>query len=823
MKSLIVILAMMCSLPVAEARVLVAVRAPFAEGQRWPNADAPTTHSMDGADLVRITLDESNQVVEEVVLDATDPPATIIDPQTDGKWVFYAKRNRRVRLGRLAEWGFDIFKIPVAGGTPTQLTFGEWQPPESVPYGRTPTDSPRRNRAGFFQSIIPHNTGPCLIGPNQVIFTSTRDGYRINGARRGGHGAVNDAFLIYTMDRDGKNLECIANWTLGSALHPEIHPRGTFIISEKENMAGRGQRSWGLTEFNRDGTNLTPAVSSYTSNAYHFHAAYGKTSDGPADGRLGFINYYTPRNGTGTLIGVQLDPFHDGAPAPRFHSPFTEVSGAVGGYVSMQRSVFRQEFMNQGSHCVTEFAHHADMDSPLDAAGVHQGAVTMPSPGTDGMIIVWTGPSQGWRGRGRIMLIPDYKPVRHPSEMVTLVDNPQYSYIQPREVASHEEIFGKEIPLKPWIANDGSVKPDVLPAGTPFALVGWGSVINREWLQWTPKGRGGMLKDVADDEIHTLVIYATRPSPHLGGRLEIADPRCGWECSQNERFEILAEIPLRDGREGMVDGLGNPDTSGWFLIPGDTAYTFGVKNARGEQVAFARKWHGHRPGEVRWCGDCHVHTQFGTPPESTLAWKWFQGEAAGASFELPKALKPRVLEYLRDIHPIVERYGLDVRVSYEPKHWYEPALGEMYNVRPHGSSVSPLIQTLPDEVSPEDRKKLIDWIDMGAPVGSGILMDDLKPVLTVQSPNREQFTPIDVLRFGAYDLHGEIVDIDVRASFPVQGRKPGANLADLFTVSNHVWTLPIPLTTSGDVAVQVKDRSGNTSRIVRTFDAARSD
>ena len=787
----------------------IAVRAPYAEGQLWPNVDAPTTHFIEGSDLVRLTIrldlaQRTATVTNEVPLDETDAPSAIIDVQTDGEWVFYAKRNQRVRDGVPREWGFDLFKIPVAGGTPTQLTHGEWQPPESLPYGDFPLDTPTRTRQGFLRSNIPHSTGPCLLG-EQVIFTSTRDGYNTNGDRRGD--GSDDAHLIYTMDRDGKNLECIGPGTLGGALHPEVHPKGAFVISEKEGMAFRGWMPWGLTEFQRDGTGMNPAVSIYRqSRAYHGHAAM-------PDNSLAWITYYAPRNGTGTLIRAQLYPVGSPTPQLRFLNPYVKQQMPVGGYVDMRRSVYGHPFQVAESSNLTEFAHPEDRQSAKDAEGVPQGFVAFPSTSQHGMLVTWTGPSENWRGRGRIMLIKDFAPVRHPSDMVTLIDNPEFTYINAREVATHEEIFGRPLPIKPWIANDGS-EHEALPAGTPFALLGWGSIINREWLPWGSEG--GQIGEVTDDDIHYVRIYLARPSPVRRGHSSYVSRDFDWESSSRERFEILADIPVR--RDGLIDGEGNPDTSGWAKIPGDASFTFGVLNANKEQVAFARKWHNLRPGEVRNCGDCHVHASGGTPADSTLAYKWFKKLPGGEQFSLAQAITPRVLQYERDIEPIVTEHGLDVRVAYLPNDNSGSRMAN-FTAFPHRSLISPVVQTLPDTVPSEQRDKLIEWIDTGAPRGPGILHDDLRPTLTVQSPSREQHTPINVIRFGAYDLHTGVQSVAVTADWELFGRAPGTDLADMFTQANHVWTLTIPTRAAGEVTVTVADGNGNTAKLVRTFDA----
>jgi Hydrazine synthase alpha subunit middle domain len=139
-------------------------------------------------------------------------------------------------------------------------------------------------------------------------------------------------------------------------------------------------------------------------------------------------------------------------------------------------------------------------------------------------------------------------------------------------------------------------------------------------------------------------------------------------------------------------------------------------------------------------------------------------------------------------------------------------------------------------LSDEDRFTLVRWIDLGCPLdldydagkpgrrGWGWMADDNRPTLALTWPqpgHNERLTQI-VLGMHDYDSGLDARSLEVRASFPVQGRKPGDNLAALFTEGRgSVWRLtfdrPIENLDQGAIEVRVRDRAGNWTRIERSF------
>jgi hypothetical protein len=141
---------------------------------------------------------------------------------------------------------------------------------------------------------------------------------------------------------------------------------------------------------------------------------------------------------------------------------------------------------------------------------------------------------------------------------------------------------------------------------------------------------------------------------------------------------------------------------------------------------------------------------------------------------------------------------------------------------PPGSSVPPLS---------EDEKMLFArWIDLGCPIdwdesAYGWFLDDLRPALDVSLPRPGPNTgPLTMFRLGAADAHSGVdwSTLRVTASFPVNGRAAGAQLADLAGMSGDgIRTLTlspaIAALADGTVNVEVADVQGNITRVARQF------
>jgi hypothetical protein len=136
----------------------------------------------------------------------------------------------------------------------------------------------------------------------------------------------------------------------------------------------------------------------------------------------------------------------------------------------------------------------------------------------------------------------------------------------------------------------------------------------------------------------------------------------------------------------------------------------------------------------------------------------------------------------------------------------------------------------------EDRRTITRWIDLGCPIdldydpkqpertGYGWMLDEQRPTLTLTRPTPGQNAELSHLIVGMYDYGSglDAASFRVVADFEIDGMKAGTNLAERFKSGTAgVWeyqlTKPILTLERGTIAIEVKDKQGNTSRIERTI------
>jgi hypothetical protein len=131
----------------------------------------------------------------------------------------------------------------------------------------------------------------------------------------------------------------------------------------------------------------------------------------------------------------------------------------------------------------------------------------------------------------------------------------------------------------------------------------------------------------------------------------------------------------------------------------------------------------------------------------------------------------------------------------------------------------------------EDEKLLfVRWIDLGAPIDTGnpaygYLLDDLKPTLTVSLPRAGiNSAVVTQLRFAFADAHSgiDLGSLSVSADFPVNGRAPGVELADLAqNVGDGIYEIalssPLTLVSNQHLRVSIRDVQGNITRVNQAF------
>ena len=139
-------------------------------------------------------------------------------------------------------------------------------------------------------------------------------------------------------------------------------------------------------------------------------------------------------------------------------------------------------------------------------------------------------------------------------------------------------------------------------------------------------------------------------------------------------------------------------------------------------------------------------------------------------------------------------------------------------------------------LSDEDRRTLVRWIDLGAPIdktfdpkkptdrGSGWMFDDQRPTLTLTSPLPGVNGKLSRILIGMHDFGTGLdpVSFTVTADFDIAGVELGQNIAPRFKlVGDGVWewTLPQPIAglNTGTLTVSVQDKQGNRTKIIRRF------
>ena len=154
----------------------------------------------------------------------------------------------------------------------------------------------------------------------------------------------------------------------------------------------------------------------------------------------------------------------------------------------------------------------------------------------------------------------------------------------------------------------------MLELGTPFGLLGAASMIDRETHPMggiTFQGehqfnlQGTDTIDYTDADLCGLRILGIMPNRGTNAPREIANVA-------GERVRILGEIPVRNrdgsGRE-LLDEAGNVDTSFLVRMPANMPYMMQGIDCDGRTLNTDQTWQSLRPGEMKTCGGCHVHSR----------------------------------------------------------------------------------------------------------------------------------------------------------------------------------------------------------------------
>lgn len=676
----------------------------------WPEVFHPARIDP-GADLMLLHPDGSQEVLVAAGNGAVTDPFVSFDAQ----WVYYSffpdVRTQAVNYQRgLPYAGADIFRLNLATRAIEQLTHGEFTPNTGAahwyrdPSGHyQPVDTPNPyawDHLGY--GVL--NLAPSPVAGGKIAFVSNRNGF---GPPKG---YTNPTLQLFVMDADGGNVTQIAPMNISSALHPTPLRDGRLMFSSHESQGLRDARMWGIWTIYPDGRKWAPLVSAFRDGqAFHFMTQLSNDD-------VVLVDYYNlNNNGFGALYRLPPPPMGE----PAFHSAFVDENPGIDQTIGAGFSYpFRMPFTPRGLYSITPFTTGNDEAAPVGAGGARVGKFTHPSaaPNND-LLVAWTpGPANDLNRpspvpyyNSGLYLIPHGDIVHSPSELVLIKNDPDYNEAWPRAVVPYSAVHGVAEPTQlDWLPNDGSEHPDLLPAGTPYGLVGTSSFYKREsfpgWVtSWSDTfdgldafntGENGQSSNwvtqgsdagkYSNDDIWAVRLLAMEPGTHRS-----YGPNGGPSGAQlffshaMERLRILGEIPLRkqDGSgHPILDPEGNPDTSFLAKIPADTPFTFQLLDRNGMVLTMAQTWHQVRPGESRYdCGGCHAHSQQPLAFEQTFA-----DRPEYSAFDLSK-VTPLVshdamgnpslrmvdagvvnVEFYRDIRPLLQRSCVSCHTKLNP-------------------------------------------------------------------------------------------------------------------------------------------------------------
>ena len=606
----------------------------------WPEVFHPAQLDP-GADLMLLHPDGSEErLVAGGNGGVTDPFVSF-----DAQWVYYAYYYdlRAAALNHqrdnLPYAGADIFRIRLADRHVEKLTHGEFTPNTGA--GTWDESNPVNPANGYnYLGYGILNLAPCPLPGGRVAFVSNRDAFEPP------KGYTSPTLQLFVMDERGQNVEQIAPMNIASALHPTILRDGRVAYSTQEGQGLRDQRQWGIWSIQPDGRSWSPLISAF----HDFQALHFITQ--LSDDDLVVVDYYNlNNNGFGALFRV---PYRSPYEGPSFHDAFLADNPPIDQTVTEGYSYpFKMPFTPLGLYSITPFTHGGDAAAPMGSGGVRVGKFTHPSaaPNND-LLVVWTpGPATN---RNRPTPLPYYDSglylaragaiLNGPQDLVLIKNDPAYNEAWPRAVVPYAAVHAVVQPTEiPWLPNDGSVHP-LLPAGTPYGLIGTSSFYKRESFpgfvspyandfdgldafntdangqsyNWNTQGADA--GKYTNDDIWAVRLLAMEPNTHRS-----YGPNAGrhFTSHASERLRILGEIPLRKfDHQGqpILDPEGNPDTSFLAKVSADTPFTFQMLDRNGMVLAMAQTWHQVRPGEMRAdCGGCHAHSQQPLAFEQTAA------------------------------------------------------------------------------------------------------------------------------------------------------------------------------------------------------------
>lgn len=572
------------------------------------------------------------------------------------------------------------------------------------------TLTPLPHTPGIFDS------GPAWLADGRLAFTSTRSGQFSTPVSL----SQRLSSQIFSMDRDGRNVEKASYHALAGEQHPLQLLDGRVAMSSWQlfgmlpyRNTNSGPGGFGtLANFfhvysqHPDGANLFALFGQHTLNLgtgpnrhpAHFAAHFlGQSSDG----RLWVADYYRANNaGLGQVVGFPLPPAGEEGigpdPVPDPHDifrprGFTALSSWANGFDSFANPMpapgHRIPTYRDALAFAGKLSHPAGLPGNRLLLTWGVGACSTVAAGDLVNNLPFTSGSGGFPAMNTLTLLGRdnpgcdagiYRtsriPSRHPSDLIPVVNRREYHEIMARPIVPYSMIYGVDHPKAiPRSETVSAGDPD-LPPGTPFGILGASSIILRETRPITGIAfaaepfafglQGTDTVDYRDDELCGVRILVTQPNRDQEYKR--------YKTTVGERVVVLGEFPVRKfDRNGqpVPDTTGVPDTSFKVRFPADTPYLMQGIDCQGRTLNTDQTWQHLRPGEVKTCNGCHVHSKQGLPFPKTAAARpahrtVILGEGrvpllmGGAGQSVDVAVQPGYglqFEYERDVSPILQR------------------------------------------------------------------------------------------------------------------------------------------------------------------------
>jgi len=611
-----------------------------------------------GADLMLLKPDGA----EEILVDCRatgqesssggEADCSVQDPviSYDGKWVYYAKyvdmgaistsslRNAWRRL----EAHSLLFKmrldVPANERAEIQIT--------TVGDGFATDKLAGNSSVDEVREFGIRDLGPTPLPDGRLLFTSNRDA--VVAFRQGvkdslSRVSASTVSQIYVMDdHDGgtpnKNLHLVGHSILHQAQHPTMLEDGRVLFTNWDDAGLREEYATATLYVDHpDGGHLEQFLEPHNTTKRVEHFATQLTS-----GNVVVSSYY-PRMATwgfGTLLQMPVDIDGPDYVAERGDS-------------AEDKSRYFTRIGTEALTPHTTGSHRA----PSDLSGRY----STPSAAPNNTLLVsysdgpvsFNPPCSACVDEPHLdagiyfIRNADSSKVTNPdTDLVELVNNPNYNEMWPRAVIPYVNIHGVTRPsLTPLTAEEyaPTERDRGLFAGTPTGLTGTSSMQNRESAPlgndrfnrargkdgaesgWAVQGADAGL--VRNDDLWGVRILVMSPdryhAPWARSTIErnerlLRDTRSsqhikGYYTHMSENWKILGEFPVRNSA-GLDDPDGEEDTSWLAKIPANTPHLIQSIDRFGMTLSTEQTWRHVNPGDtVASCGGCHAHSLEGVP------------------------------------------------------------------------------------------------------------------------------------------------------------------------------------------------------------------